>query len=150
MEEGGLPVPGSRRGREETSTGKGERVMAYILLIIALLWICAGTSVIIYTKETRDAVASRFSLPVIRKFAVPVMALGAFLVLGALFSDRMFWWPLLLGLLALSKGLFLMKASPERTSFFIDWWCRDASEEVVRLHGLVTFFLGTALLTYIY
>ncbi len=124
--------------------------MVYILLIIAMLWICAGTAVVIYTKETRRAVAERFSLETTRRFAVPAMALGAFLVLGALFSDRMFWWPFLLGLLALAKGFFILKAPPERTSYFLDWWCRDASEETVRLHGLVTFFLGTLLLAYLY
>ena len=122
--------------------------MGFFLFVLALVWIVFGTALIIYTKETRRALLGWFPAEVIRQFAVPAMVVGGLLVLGAFFSDERFWWPFLLGLLALAMGAYIRKSPVEKLSALMGWWCSDsgASEETVRLSGLLTLLLGGALL----
>jgi hypothetical protein len=122
--------------------------MGFFLFVLALVWIVFGASLTIYTKETRQALLSWFPIEVVRQFAVPAMVVGGLLVLGAFFSDEKFWWPFLLGLLALAKGVYILKSPPEKLSALMGWWYSDsgASEETIRLSGLLTLLLGGALL----
>jgi hypothetical protein len=122
--------------------------MGFFLFVLALVWIVFGASLTIYTKETRQALLGWFPTEVIRQFAVPAMVVGGLLMLGAFFSGDKFWWPFLLGLLALAKGAYILKSPPEKLSALMGWWYSEsgASEETVRLAGLLTLLLGGALL----
>jgi len=122
--------------------------MGFFLLVLALAWIVFGASLTIYTKKTRQALLGWFPPEVIRQFAVPAMVVGGLLLIGAFFSGERFWWPFLLGLIALAKGVYILKSPPEKLSSLMGWWYSDsgASEETVRLAGLLTLLLGGALL----
>ena len=120
-----------------------------ILLVLGVIWTVFGVSLIIYTEKTRSLYREWISPEVARRFAIPAMVIGAILILGAFFSGDIFWLPFVLGLIALSKGIFLWKAPPEKTEMFLNRWLTDSSEETARFFGLATFCLGCVLLAYL-
>lgn len=120
--------------------------MELILFILALVWVVAGAGMILRTAATRRFYQDRVPPDKVRRYAVPALVVGAVLVVGAFASERLFWWPLVLGLVALAKGAFLLRAEQGRLEALLRWWCEEASADTVRLAGLVVYSLGAALL----
>jgi hypothetical protein len=85
--------------------------MGLILFAMAVLWIVAGVFHILDTPATHRFYQERFPVHKARSFAFSAPALGVVLVLGTSLSKNMFWWPLRLGVLAISKGVYLRRAT---------------------------------------
>ena len=81
-----------------------------------------------------------------RRYAIPAIVLGAVLLVGAFTSEQLFWWPLVLGGIALAKGAYLLKADEAQVKALLEYWCEEAPEDTLRLAGLVVYSLGAALL----
>ncbi len=119
--------------------------MRWILFLLALLWVAAGAALVLDTARVRawyERVAPRERFGV---FGGMAAAVGGVLVVGAFVGEAGFWWPFLLGLAALGKGVVLLRA-PGRAEAALRWWTREADERTCRALGLLVYTLGAALL----
>jgi len=123
--------------------------MKALLYVIALLWIGWGTFVIVFTEKARDVFRRIFLTEKVRRLSVLPFAFGLVLIVGAFYNREIFWLVLILGLLAISKGVYLYMAPPEQSKALMDWWFFKTRPETVRFMGLIMFVLGIALFSYL-
>ena len=128
----------------------GKAKIAYVILyFVSIMWIVSGTALIIYTDQTRRLLKRLFYVENLKIFSLIGIVLGLFLVIGGSFSRDIFWLSLVLGLLAMAKGVYFFKASREDVRRLFDWWYEGASDETIRFWSLVTLILGILILAYL-
>lgn len=123
--------------------------MTTILYIIAILWIVVGTFFVIYTQGTRDFYKKLFLRENIKWMALIPFVFGVVLVVGAFYAEKVFWLALVLGILALFKGLYIFFVPSSHVKALLDWIFNRAGEGTLRLFGLIIFILGSAILSYL-
>jgi hypothetical protein len=123
--------------------------MTVVLYILAILWIVAGTFLVLYTESTKEVFRKLFFTDHFRWLAALPLIFGVILVLGAFSHKDMFWLVFVLGLLGLLKGVFLIMGPSAQIKRLLDWWFHKASERTIRLNGLISVILGTAILSYL-
>jgi uncharacterized protein YjeT (DUF2065 family) len=121
--------------------------MIALLYIISVIWIAAGVFLIIYTDRYREFSKKVFPTDKLKVWAVVPLFFGVVLVLGAFFEKDVFWLAFILGLLALLKGVYLIAGPSAQAKKLVDWWFEKASDRIIRLSGLIIFFLGSAIFT---
>jgi hypothetical protein len=124
-------------------------VLLYTLYTIAVLWLVAGTLLILYTEGTRAFLKRVFLGDSVRWMAVFPLLLGLLLVVGAFFYQELFWLALVLGILALLKGVYAAVGPSSQVKGILEWWFNQADDITIRLWGLISFTLGIALLSYL-
>jgi len=127
----------------------GEDKMAIVLYIISILWIVAGVFLVIYTEGTREFYKKLFLRDRVKWMGVIPFIFGAVLVAGAFYDERVFWLAIILGILALAKGVYIFFAPSSQIKDLLDWWFNRAGDGTLRLFGLIIFILGSALLSYL-
>jgi len=123
--------------------------MKIVLYIIALLWIAAGTFVVVFTDKAMGFLERTLRSKDLRRLSVLPFLFGSLLIVGAFYQKGIFWFILSLGLLAVFKGVYLVKAPPEQSKALMDWWFSKARPETVRVMGLVLLVLGITLFSYL-
>ena len=123
--------------------------MKLALYIISLLWIVLGILLILYTERTRKVLKQLFFRERVRPLAIVPFIVGLILVVGAYYNREMFWLAFILGLLAIIKGVYLFFGPSHQIKGVLEWWFLRAGEGTIRLWGLVSFVLGTAVLSYL-
>jgi uncharacterized protein YjeT (DUF2065 family) len=121
--------------------------MIALLYIISVIWIAAGVFLIIYTDRYREFSKKVFPTDKLKVWAVVPLFFGVVLVLGAFFEKDVFWLAFILGLLALLKGVYLIAGPSAQAKKLVEWWFEKASDRIIRLSGLIIFFLGSAIFT---
>ena len=121
--------------------------MIVLLYIISVIWIAAGVFLIIYTDRYREFSKKVFPTDKLKVWAVVPLFFGVVLVLGAFFEKDVFWLAFILGLLALLKGVYLIAGPSAQAKKLVEWWFEKASDRIIRLSGLIIFFLGSAIFT---
>ncbi|MBW1733255.1 MAG: hypothetical protein JRJ09_08405 [Deltaproteobacteria bacterium] len=122
--------------------------MTTLLYIIALSWIVAGTSLILFTEKTMAVFEKMFHTPRVKGLSFLPLSLGVVLVVGAFSRKDLFWLIFILGLLALLKGVYFYMAPPRQVTALMEWWFTKARPETLRAIGLTVFVLGLALFSY--
>jgi len=102
-----------------------------------------------FLKRPRKFSRGCFFTEKVKRLSVLPFVFGVVLIIGAFLNKEIFWFALILGLLATSKGVYLYMAPPEQIKALMDWWFFKARPETVRLMGLVLFVLGIALFSYL-
>ena len=120
-----------------------------ILFIVSILWIAVGTILIIYTDGTRAFWRRMLDRTNRRWLAVLPAIVGIVLVVSGFYYPGMFWLALILGLLALLKAIFFVFGPSRWVQPLLDWWVYKAGDGTLRLFGLIVFFLGSVLLSYV-
>ena len=123
--------------------------MTAILYVIALVWVVAGTSLIVFTDKTRDMFKKVFLTENVKRLSFLPFILGVVLIIGAFSNRDIFWFAFILGLLATSKGIYFYMAPPQQTKALLEWWFNQAKPETMRVFGLIIFVLGVALFSYL-
>ncbi len=123
--------------------------MNILLYILAILWIVMGTFLVLYTEATQEVLKKLFFTDHFRWVAALPLIFGILLVVGAFFHKEMFWLIFVLGVLGILKGLFLIIGPSGQIKELIDWWFHKASERTIRVSGLISIILGTAILSYL-
>ena len=123
--------------------------MNIVLYILAILWIVMGTFLVLYTEATQEVLKKLFFTDHFRWVAALPLIFGILLVVGAFFHKEMFWLIFVLGVLGILKGLFLIIGPSGQIKELLDWWFHKASERTIRLSGLISVILGTAILSYL-
>lgn len=121
-----------------------------ILFIISILWIALGTSLIVYTGWTRALWNRILGRENHKWLAVMPGVFGLILVVSAFYFTQAFWLALILGILALLKGVYLFIGPSHQVKALLDWWVHKAGDGTMRLFGLVTFILGSVVLAYVF
>lgn len=119
--------------------------MIVLLYFISLIWVAAGVFLILYTERTKEVSKDLFTSDKMKAWAVVPLFFGVVLVIGAFFQKGVSWVALILGVLALLKGVYLIVGPPVQVRKLVDWWFGQASDRTIRLSGLIIFFLGSAL-----
>ena len=121
--------------------------MIIALYTIAVLWIIIGTFSILYTEKTMEVLKKLFFIEKVRVLAILPIIFGIVLIAGAFVCTQIFWLSLILGLLALIKGIYFIMGPLPQIKGLIDWWFNRASERITRLWGLIIFVLGIAMIS---
>ena len=119
--------------------------MIVALYVIAILWIAAGVSLILYTEKTMGIIKKLFFIENVRALAAIPFLFGIVLVLGSFFYKKIFWLSLVLGVLSLAKAVYLFLGPSSQIKSLMGWWFNSASSSMIRLWGLIAFILGVAL-----
>jgi hypothetical protein len=123
--------------------------MDIVLYIISILWIVAGVLLVIYTEGTREFHKRLFLRDSVKWMAVIPVFFGVILVAGAFYDERVFRLAIILGILALAKGVYIILAPSAQIKGFLEWWFNRAGGGTIRLFGLIIFILGSAMLSYL-
>lgn len=123
--------------------------MNIVLYVLAILWIVIGTFLVLYTKSTQEVLKKLFFTDHFRWLAALPLIFGILLVVGAFSHKEMFWLVFVLGVLGILKGVFLIIGPSVQIKRLLDWWFHKASERTIRLNGLISVILGTAILSYL-
>jgi uncharacterized protein YjeT (DUF2065 family) len=123
--------------------------MTVVLYILAILWIVVGTFLVLYTESTKEVFKKLFFIDHIRWMAALPLIFGILLLVGAFYHKEMFWLVFVLGVLGVLKGVFLIVGPSAQIKKLLDWWFHKASERTIRLNGLISVILGTAILSYL-
>jgi hypothetical protein len=81
--------------------------------------------------------------------AIFPLVLGLFLVVGAFFYQELYWVALVLGIVAIVKGVYGVVGPSSQVKSILEWWLDKADDSTIRLWGLISFTLGIALLSYL-
>ncbi len=122
--------------------------MAWFLYLISAAWIAIGSCAVLYTVETRN-LCKEFLDATNRKVlsALPFIA-GLFFIISA--SASIYPWLIgFFGLIGLLKGVFVFINPNGFYDKMIQWFFQSVSNQGLRLFGIITVILGTAVLSWI-
>ena len=122
--------------------------MEWILYIISLLWIGAGSCIILYTRQSRDFLKKALSGVDLKLLSIVPITIGALLIAAAYYSTA-FWIIVVLGILAIGKGCFFIFNPGKAADKIMTWFFDEVSDNTYRLAGIIAIILGTALLSWI-
>jgi len=121
--------------------------MNIALYIVAILWIVIGVFVILFTERTMKVLKKLFFIEKVRVLSIFPIIFGIVLIIGAFVCTQIFFLSLILGVLALLKGLYFVVGPLSQIKRLMDWWFNKASDSYIRLCGLIIFVLGIAILS---
>jgi uncharacterized protein YjeT (DUF2065 family) len=124
--------------------------MIIVLYVIAILFTGAGVLLVLYTEEMNGFLKKLLSVRRVKLLAAIPLVFGIGLIAGSLASEQIFWLALVLGLLALLKGMYMIIAPSTQIKALIDRWFTNAGYRIMRLYGLIVFVLGIAILSQLF
>ena len=122
--------------------------MIWFLYGLALFWIAVGTAFILYTEESRRVLRNFMGERRPRFLAFIPMVVGVLLILSARVSGA-FWFILILGLLAIGKGVYFLLGPHGQTEALLAWWFNSAQDRTYRFWGLIMVLLGTVIISWL-
>jgi len=124
-----------------------EDAMKISMYVISVLWIVTGASLVIYTERAKEVLPKNYSSAKVKLLALIPFVIGVILVIGAFSCTKVFWLALVLGFLAMAKGLYLVFGPSSQIKVLWDWWFLKADDRTIRLFGLISLVIGIALLS---
>lgn len=121
--------------------------MKWFLFVMGLVWVVFGTLMVFSAAAFREKYASMVKGVDHRVWSPLALAAGVLFVLAASSSAQP-TFIVILGLVALAKGLLLLLGPREKVKSVIVWWL-EASDQVYRIWGIFAFLLGVAVLALI-
>ena len=122
--------------------------MKWILYIISLLWIGAGSCIILYTPQSRAFLKKTLHGVDLWLISILPITIGALLIVSAYYSAA-FWTIVVLGILAIGKGCLFIFNPGKAADRMMAWFLDEGSDNMYRLAGIIATILGTALLSWI-
>ena len=122
--------------------------MKWILYIISLLWIGAGSCIILYTPQSRAFLKKTLHGVDLGLISIVPITIGALLIISAYYSAA-FWTIVVLGILAIGKGCLFIFNPGNTADRMMAWFLNEVSDNMYRLAGIIALILGTALLSWI-
>ncbi len=122
--------------------------MIWFLYGVALFWIAAGTLFILYTEESRRFLKVFMAGTRPRSFAFIPMVVGLLLIISA-WASGAFWFILILGLLAIGKGVYFLFGPYGQITALLTWWVKSVQDRTYRLWGLIMVLLGMVILSWL-
>jgi uncharacterized membrane protein HdeD (DUF308 family) len=118
----------------------------YVLVnIIGICMVVSGIFLLIFTERTRELYRKAFLVENLKKLSFVPLVFGIILIAGAFSGECFLWLPFILGLAGIAKGIYFFVTSTDQARAIMEWWFFSASQETIRLFGLISFVLGIAL-----
>jgi uncharacterized protein YjeT (DUF2065 family) len=121
--------------------------MVWFLYAIGLIGIAGGTSVILYTDESKKVLTNVMAGSKRMLLAGLAAAVGVLLIMAASKTQHR-GFVIFLGILAVAKAGFIIFNPKQLYDQVADWYLTMASDETYRLHGIVLLVLCTILLSW--
>ena len=121
--------------------------MIWFLYGLALFWIAVGTLFILYTEESRRFLRNSMAEIKPKFLAFIPMVVGILLIISA-WASGAFWFIVILGLLAIGKGVYLLLGPRGQIKGLFDWWFKSAQDRTYRFWGIVMVILGMVILSW--
>lgn len=118
--------------------------MIWYLFVMGLIWVMAGTLMLFATRVVKEDYLSKLKVNDPRKWS-PMPLGGGILFLLSASSSSQVTFIVVLGILALLKGLFFLFGPREKVKGVIDWWL-SASEKTYKVSAVAVMGLGIAIL----
>ena len=121
--------------------------MKWFIYLFSIVWVASGGFIILYTDLSKDLMRSAFERMGRVPMAASAAVIGLLLILSARGSHNA-GFIAVIGLLAIAKGgVFFINPNQlyEKT---LRWWLVDADDQTLRLAGIITLILGTALFSW--
>jgi uncharacterized protein YjeT (DUF2065 family) len=122
--------------------------MIWFLYGLALFWIAMGALFILYTEESRRVLRNLMEKTKPRFLAFLPMAVGVLLIIAARESGA-FWFIVILGILAIGKGLYFLLGPRGQTEALFAWWFKSVQDRTYRFSGLIMVVLGMVILSWV-
>ena len=122
--------------------------MKWVLHFIGILLVASGSIYILYTEKIKKT----FS-PVFRNFNPKLLSIlplivGALLILSAFHSFNS-WFIIVIGLIAIIKGLLLIIIPRSVYDQIVNWYFDKASDMTLRFFGILSIIIGTAIMSWV-
>ena len=122
--------------------------MGWFLYGVSVIFVVIGACVVLYTDWVRGRITWVLGHRQSHLFGLIPLIFGVLMAISAAWSE-VFWLVLILGLIALAKGLYLLFARRSQIRVLAAWLAGRPSDQVVRFGGLIMVVLGTTLLSWI-
>jgi hypothetical protein len=122
--------------------------MKWFLYGISLLWIAAGSWIILYTSGHRNAM-KRMIRGVDRKILSFLPAVIGVLLIIAASVSRHAWFLRVIGILGVIKGGIIFFNPKNMCDGLTNWYLDSMSDQTYRFFGIIALILGTAILSWI-
>jgi hypothetical protein len=124
--------------------------MRLLLLIFSLLWMALGVTLILYTEKVRSFFQRSFAEANIRLMAPFPLVIGLMFLACSFSQGEVFALFLILGSLAVAKGIYLLFGPMSQIKSLLEWWSVRASETTLRAWGIVSLVLGIAVFSHVF
>ncbi len=121
--------------------------MILVLYLVAILFVVIGVILILYTNWTTHFFKNVFFIKRVRLLSVIPLFFGVVLIACSFCNSKIIWLSLILGFIAIFKGLYLILGPVNQITFFIDWFLNRSGEVVMRLFGIIMLVLGLTLIS---
>jgi len=121
--------------------------MIMVLYSVAILFVVIGVISILYTNSSITFFKRFFLIKKVRLISIIPLFFGVVLIVCSFYNSKILWLPLILGLIAIFKGLYLILGPVNQIRFFIDWFLNRSGEVVIRLCGIIMLVLGLTLMS---
>jgi hypothetical protein len=124
--------------------------MKWFLYGLALFWIAAGTFFILYTEESRRFLGKAVGKMNPKLLGFIPMVVGILLILAAIaaWANGASRFILILGILAIGKGVYFLLGPRGQVKALFDWWFKSAQDRTYRFWGIIIVLLGVVLLSW--
>lgn len=122
--------------------------MKWLLHLIGILLVAAGSAYILYTQRFRSALFHVLNTVNPKLLSVLPLTIGILLVLSAFHSVNS-WFIIVLGLSAIIKGLLLIIAPESVYEKMMRWYFEKTSDRTGRFFGIVALVIGTAVMCWV-
>jgi uncharacterized protein YjeT (DUF2065 family) len=122
--------------------------MKWLLHLIGIFLVAAGSAYILYTQNLRSALFRIMHTANPKLLSIAPLAIGVLLILSAFHSFNS-WFIIVLGLLAVIKGLLLIIAPRTVYERMLRWYFEKASDRTIRFFGIVALVIGTAVMCWV-
>lgn len=122
--------------------------MKWVLMAFSLVWIASGVCLVLYTAACRNVLANLLENVNAQVLGGLTLVAGVLLLLSATASQN-FWFVVLLGGLALAKGVLFFINPRGLYEKIRRWYLQQADDQTYRMGGIILLVLGTAVFSWI-
>lgn len=120
--------------------------MEWFLYLIGIIWLVVGIGLALKGQKAKEILKNLFGEKIPRWVnIIPIVIGGLFMFsCGAVRPDWQ-WFPLLVGILAVSKGAIFLFADEDESKAVLSWWF-EAPPAALKLWGIMVLVFGVSLL----
>ena len=122
--------------------------MKWFLYLISFSLIASGSCFILYTIQCRELLNNVLTKSYEKIIAASAIIIGLLLIISA-FQAQGFWFIVVLGIIAIGKGLFVLFNPKNSFDNIRNWYLNTASDQTYRLFGIISIVIGTVMITWI-
>lgn len=121
--------------------------MIMVLYLVAILFVVIGVLLILYTNWTTHFFQRVFLIKRVRLLSIMPLFFGVILIICSFSNSRIIWLSMILGFIAILKGIYLILGPINQVKFLLDWFLNRSGEVVMRLFGIIMLVLGLSLIS---